>query len=188
MPETSVSLLERLRVCPDEGSWHRLVRLYTPWIGDWLRRHGLGPADAEDVVQDVMAVLVQELPNFHHDLRRGAFRRWLRSVTLNRLRVFWRRRPPAGAAEASLAQLEDENSDLSRLWEREHDRHVVRRLLELLEGDFEPSTWQAFRLLMFEGRTTAETAAQLGLSPVAVRLAKSRVLRRFRQEIAGLLD
>jgi hypothetical protein len=41
---------------------------------------------------------------------------------------------------------------------------------------------------MFEGQTTAQTAARLGLSPVAVRLARSRVLRRFRTEIAGLVD
>ena len=50
------------------------------------------PADADDLTQEVVAVLVRELPSFHHDLRRGAFRRWLRGGVLNRLRPFWRAR------------------------------------------------------------------------------------------------
>jgi RNA polymerase sigma-70 factor (ECF subfamily) len=191
MPETPISLLERLRLRPDEQSWQRLVELYTPWIQDWLRRQGLAAADVEDLVQDVLVVLVKELPAFRHDLRRGAFRRWLRGITLNRLRLFWRGRrrqatPPG--LESLLANLEDPDSDLSRAWDREHNAHVVRRLLELLEGDFEPSTWRAFRMVVLEGRPAAEAARALGLSPVAVRIAKSRVLSRFRGEIEGLTD
>jgi RNA polymerase sigma-70 factor (ECF subfamily) len=194
MPDTPISLLERLRLRPDAASWARLVDLYTPLIRGWLRRHALQDSDADDLTQEVLAVLVREVPNFRHDLRRGAFRRWLRQVTVNRLRVFWRSRrdrPAAGAAAdlgSVLDQLEDPHSGLSRLWEREHDLHVAARLLELLEPEFEPPTWRAFRLLVLEGRPTADVAAELGLSPNAVRIAKSRVLRRFRQEADGLMD
>ena len=38
------------------------------------------------------------------------------------------------------------------------------------------------------GRGRPELAAELGLSVDAVYTAKSRVLRRLRQELAGLLD
>ena len=194
MPDTPISLLERLRLRPDAASWRRLVDLYTPLIRTWLRRHALQDPDADDLTQDVLGVLVRELPNFRHDLRRGAFRRWLRTVTVNRLRVFWRSqrgRPLSGGGSDLghvLDQLADPDSGLSRLWDREHDLHVARRLLELLEPEFEPATWRAFRLLVLEGRATAEVAAELGLSPNAVRIAKSRVLRRFRQEADGLID
>jgi RNA polymerase sigma-70 factor (ECF subfamily) len=194
MPDTPISLLERLRLRPDSASWRRLVDLYTPLIRTWLRRHALQDPDADDLTQEVLGVLVRELPNFRHDLRRGAFRRWLRTVTVNRLRVFWRsqRGHPLAGHSADLGhvldQLADPDSGLSRLWEREHDLHVARRLLELLEPEFEPATWRAFRLLVLEGRPTAEVAAELGLSPNAVRIAKSRVLRRFRQEADGLID
>lgn len=41
MPDTPISLLERLRLRPDEESWQRLVDLYTPLIRDWLRRYQL---------------------------------------------------------------------------------------------------------------------------------------------------
>jgi RNA polymerase sigma-70 factor (ECF subfamily) len=193
MPETPHSLLERLRTGPDDTSWQKLVALYRPWLTAYLRRQNLPAGDVDDLIQDTLAILVKELPQFRHDLRRGAFRRWLRNITLNRLRLYWRARRPVSPAddariETWLAQLEDPQSDLSRRWEEEHNVHVIHRLLELLEGDFEPRTWQAFCKVTLEGKSTAETAQELAMSPVAVRIAKSRVLTRFRQEIAGLLD
>jgi RNA polymerase sigma-70 factor (ECF subfamily) len=194
VPDTPISLLERLRLRPDGASWQRLVDLYTPLIRNWLRRYDLDGADADDLTQEVMQVLVRELPNFRHDLRTGAFRRWLRNVTVNRLRIFWRgRRARPVAAGGSdfghmLDQLEDPGSGLSRLWDEEHDRHVAHRLLELIEPEFEPTTWRAFRGLVLESKRTADVAAELGLTPNAVRIAKSRVLGRFREEIDGLLD
>jgi RNA polymerase sigma-70 factor (ECF subfamily) len=194
MPDTPVSLLERLRLRPDDASWRRLVDLYTPLIHNWLRRYCLDASDTDDLTQEVMQVLVRELPNFRHDLRTGAFRRWLRNVTVNRLRVFWRGRSSRSLATGDsdfgrvLDRLEDPNSSLSRLWDQEHDRHVARRLLELIEPEFEAATWRAFRGLVLEGKSTADVAAELGATPNAVRIAKSRVLSRFREEIDGILD
>ena len=192
MIDTSVSLLERVRLRSDAEAWRRLVELYEPLLNGWLRRYSVPPADAADVVQEVLAVLVRELPEFRHDLRRGAFRRWLRNILLNRLRAFWRSRRRAGEsggeAEAILGRLEDPSEGLERLWEQEHDRHVLVGLTELLRKEFEPVTWDAFRLAALEGRPYPEVAAALGLSVNAVRIAKSRVLKRMRQEAEGLID
>jgi RNA polymerase sigma-70 factor (ECF subfamily) len=190
---TPISLLERLRLRPDAESWQRLVDLYAPLVGGWLRAQSVQPADADDLTQEVLGTLVRELPTFRHDLRQGAFRRWLRGIMLNRLRAFRRaRRPvPAGgdpSLERALDRLEEPDSDLSRRWDEEHDRHVVRRLLQLIEPEFEPATWQAFQLVVLEGKPTREAAAALALTPNAVRIAKSRVLARFRREIDGLID
>jgi RNA polymerase sigma-70 factor (ECF subfamily) len=191
--ETSISLLERLRLRPDAAAWQRLIDLYTPLIAGWLRRQDVQAADVDDLTQEVLGILVRELPHFHHDLRPGAFRRWLRTIVVNRLRTFWRARGPRAVGgdefrEQVLDRLEDPDSDLSRLWDEEHDRHVVRRLLKLLQPEFEPTTWSAFRMLVLEGMPTRQAAAALGLTPNAVRIAKSRVLARFRQEIDGLID
>jgi RNA polymerase sigma-70 factor (ECF subfamily) len=192
MPETPASLLERLRLHPDEAGWQRLVDLYRPWLTGYLRRQNLASQDVDDLIQDTMAILVQQLPHFRHDLRRGAFRRWLRNITLNRLRVFWRTRRSSAAGhaaiEALLNQWEDPNSDLTKRWDEEHNLHIVQRIVELLEPEFEPRTWQAFRKVALEGRKTAEVAAELGMSALAVRIAKSRILARCREEIAGLID
>jgi RNA polymerase sigma factor (sigma-70 family) len=191
MVDTSLSLLERLRLRPDAEAWQRLVELYEPLLNGWLRRYAVPPADAADLVQEVLTVLVRELPEFRHDLRRGAFRRWLRNILLNRLRAFWRTRRRAGGAgdaEEMLGRLEDPSGGLERLWDQEHDRYVLVRLTELLRKEFEPVTWDAFRLAALEGRPYPDVAAALGLSVNAVRIAKSRVLKRMRQEAEGLID
>src|SRR5262249_1928760 len=124
MAETSVSLLERLRLQPDAASWQRLVDLYEPLIRGWLRRYAVSDNDADDLTQDVMAVVVRELPHFEHNQRHGAFRSWLRTITVHRLRAAWRGRKtrPEATGESDflkvLDQLEDPASDLSRLWDR----------------------------------------------------------------------
>jgi RNA polymerase sigma-70 factor (ECF subfamily) len=194
MSGTSVSLLERLRRQPDAASWQRLVAVYTPLIEGWLRRHLLPDADTDDLVQEVLAVVVRELPRFEHSRRPGAFRSWLRTITAHRLGDFWRARHnrPEATGDSDflkrLAQLEDPASGLSRLWDEEHDRHVVSRLLEMIRPHFQPATWRAFQGVMLEGQPAAAVAAQLGTSVNAVLLAKSRVLRALRREARGLID
>jgi RNA polymerase sigma-70 factor (ECF subfamily) len=190
--ETPYSLLERLREKPDGVSWKRLVDLYTPLIERWLRQQAVSPDEIDDFVQEVMGVVVREMAEFRHSNRKGAFRRWLRTITVNRLRGYWRSKPrkvlAAGRVEIEfqLTQLEDPTSALSRLWDKEHDEFVARRLLELLEPEFTASTWQAFRRQVMDEMKPAQVAKELGLTTNAVLIAKSRVLRRLRQEIKGL--
>lgn len=168
--------------------------LYTPVIHGWLRRHRLPDADVEDLSQDVLATVVQELPRFHHDGRPGAFRRWLRVVTVNRLRALWRSRRSRPQATGNsdflhvLDQLADPDSPLSRIWDQEHDQHLARRLLQMAEPDFEPTTWRAFYRVALEEAPAAAVAQELRISVNAVLLAKSRVLRRLRQEVGELVD
>jgi RNA polymerase sigma-70 factor (ECF subfamily) len=194
MMDTPRSLLERLRLQPDEESWNRLIALYTPLLQGWLQQVGINGADAEDLLQEVFTTLVREIASFEHNQRSGAFRRWLRTILVNRLRGFLRdqrtRPQPASSSEAQtlLASLEDPASELSRLWDRQHDTFIARRLLELIEPEFAASTWQVFRMQVIDGRPPAEVAEALGLSLDAVYTAKSRVLRRLRREIEGLAD
>jgi len=156
MSETSFSLLNRLRLQPDAESWRRLVDLYTPLIHAWLRRHSVPTADADDLTQEVMSVVVRELPHFKHNQQRGAFRNWLRTITVNRLRVLWRSRQtrPIATGDSDflkmLDELEDPGSNLSRAW-----------LMELVEPHFEPATWQAFRRVVMDGLKAAVVAAEL---------------------------
>ena len=193
--ETSHSLLERLRQPPcDEAAWKRLVDLYTPLIHQWLRRYDVRPQDVDDLTQEVLRTVHRELPAFEHNRHLGAFRSWPRRIAVNRMRAFWkqRRSQAVGTADSAieqrLAELEDPASGLSHLWDQEHDRYVLRRLLEVAEPEFAPSTWQAFQRLAVDGRPAAEVAAELGTTVNAVLLAKSRVLRRLRQEARGLVD
>jgi RNA polymerase sigma-70 factor (ECF subfamily) len=191
--ETSLSLLERLRDGSDQAAWQRLDAIYRPLIQRWLMRDPDLADEADDILQEVMQVLVRELPGFQRQ-RTGSFRRWLRVVTAHRVLAHQRARrgrPQAlGAAveESPLALLKDPASDLSKLWDREHDQHVLRRLLELVEPQFEQATLAAFRRVVFDELPAAKVAEELNMSISAVYLAKSHVLKRLRQEAQGLVD
>jgi RNA polymerase sigma factor (sigma-70 family) len=190
---TSASLLERARNGADGTSWQRLVELYTPLLRSWLQRNGVPDADAEDLLQEVFAVLVRKLPDFDYDPARGSFRSWLRTILAHVCQAFWRNRykhPAAAGGSDALRQfqeLADPGSQLSRLWDREHDLRVAERLLQLVQGDFAETTWQAFRRVVIDGVGASEAAQELGLSVNAVLIAKSRVLRRLEEEGRGLI-
>jgi RNA polymerase sigma-70 factor (ECF subfamily) len=148
----------------------------------------------DDLVQEIFMAVVRGLPAFSHSGRRGAFRSWLRTIAHNYSCDYWKapaRRaaaPGEGAATTALGLLEDPDSALNRYWDEEHDRYVLRCLLELVELEFEPTTLQAFRLVALEGSSGAAAAGELGLSIAAVYAARSRVLRRLRVLAEGLLD
>jgi RNA polymerase sigma-70 factor, ECF subfamily len=185
MDQTSLTLLERFRGAGDSGAWSSLLSIYVPLLEQWLRGHNLQQADAQDLLQEIVVVMLKELPAFEHNGRVGAFRNWLRQIMVNCLRSFWRSRKAAQGDDAlkSLAdELEDPGSGLNGQWEREHDEFVLCRLTELIEPEFEPKTWMAFRRTVLTGEPAAAVAIELGISPNAVLLAKSRVLRRLREE------
>jgi RNA polymerase sigma-70 factor, ECF subfamily len=188
MTNTSATLLQRLLNQGDDGAWTRLNLLYTPLIRAALSRHLPQPADVDDVAQQVFIVVMQKLPEFRHNGRPGAFRAWLRGICVNRVRMFWRTRPATVPdPEAALRQLEDPESALSRQWDREHDEFVFRQALEMIKGEFKQATWQAFCRVALDSAEPEAVAAELGLTVNAVFIAKSRVLRRLREEFDGLL-
>jgi RNA polymerase sigma-70 factor (ECF subfamily) len=190
-PSTSVSLLARAQA-HDPDAWRRLVDLYGPLVYHWCRRGRLGPEDTADVFQEVFGSVAQHLPAFHRDRAGDTFRGWLRTITSNKLRDLFRARqgqqPAAGGSEAlrtlqavpdPLAAGDDPEEENLASWR-------VRQALGWIERDFEERTWRAFRLARLEGRDTAEVAAELGVSPAAVRKACYRVMDRLRQELEGL--
>jgi len=194
MNETSTSLLEILRDRPDDTHWRRLVDLYSPLIRHWLGRHALLDADTDDLVQEVLCVVVRRMPEFHKFPRTGSFRCWLRTITANCLRDFWRARRirPRATGDSDfqemLEQLHDPNTGMSHQWDQEHDRFIMRRLLQNLRPEFQDQTWSAFEKLVIDGSTPNEVAAELGITVNAVFIAKSRVLSRLRQEAKGLVE
>jgi RNA polymerase sigma-70 factor (ECF subfamily) len=192
MSATRQSLLFRARG-GDQDAWQDLADLYRPLIVGWLRHQGVPGNEVDDLVQDILLTVVQSLPSFSHSGRAGAFRAWLRTITHNRTCDFWRgharQAHAAGGSGADvLRQLEDPDSELNRQWDEEHDRYVLRCLLELMAEEFEPATMSAFRRIALEGADSAEVARELGLSVGAVYAAKSRVLQRLRREAEGLID
>jgi RNA polymerase sigma-70 factor (ECF subfamily) len=78
---------------------------------------------------------------------------------------------------------------MSLIWNREHDRYLLRQLLSVAEPHFQPNTWTAFCRTASEGGAKPEVVAQeMGISKNAVIVAKCRVLSSLRQEFDGLIE
>jgi RNA polymerase sigma-70 factor (ECF subfamily) len=188
---TSLSLLDRARL-RDEPSWSRLVTLCGPLVEAWCVRGGARREDAADLAQEVFLAVWGGLADFQ---RRGpgSFRAWVRGITRHKLLDYYRRagRHPAAAAGGSTAYGQmQEVADPAPGSDEDADEvsGLYHRALELVRGEFEERTWQAFWLSAVEGLDSPAVAAKLGMSAVAVRIAKSRVLARLRAEAGDLID
>ena len=189
---TSRSLLERVKA-DDAAAWDRLVTLYAPLVFAWCRRWDLQEQDTADIFQEVFQAVARHISSFRKSQPGDTFRGWLRAITRNKIHDHFRRlgREPGGVggtdAQTRLAQLpapspaeEDGPSG------DEAERGLFYRGLDLIRGDFEDRTWQAFWRTAVEGRSPRDVGADLGMSPGAVRVAKCRVLQRLREELGDL--
>jgi RNA polymerase sigma-70 factor (ECF subfamily) len=188
MHSTPVSLLERLRWPQDQEAWERFVHLYTPLLCHWARRLEMQGQDAADLVQDVFTVLVQKLPAFQYDPGKR-FRGWLWAVTLNCRRARCRNKGVSVQAGDPAVMRQAITADAADAFaEEEYHQYLTRRALELMQAEFQATTWKAFWEIVVNERPAAEVAGELGLTENAVYLAKGRVMRSLRRELQGVFD
>jgi RNA polymerase sigma-70 factor (ECF subfamily) len=186
---TSITLLERVRA-RDEAAWQRLVHLYAPLVTRWCNHWGIKDHDADDVQQEVFQAVAAGLEVFRRDRSGDTFRGWLRGITRHKLLDHFRRRgnqPEAqGGTDAHLRLQQIADSDLPEDTEEDLGG-LYHRALELVKSEFENRTWEAFWRAAIDRHAPADIALELGVTPAAVRKAKSRVLHRLRQEIGDLI-
>jgi RNA polymerase sigma-70 factor (ECF subfamily) len=107
-------------------------------------------------------------------------------VTLNRWRDLTRRAAvrPRTADSAALEAVAG-SDHLAVVITTEDRAFLVRRALQVMRTDFEPTTWRACWERVAAGRPAAEVAAELGVGVAVVYSATYRVIRRLRSELAG---
>lgn len=191
---TSTGLLQRAAQ-RQADAWDKLVSLYGPLVYRWCRRWGLQPKDAENIGQDVFLRVWQGLGTFRREANRGSFRGWLYRITRNRFLDHLREQkksiqPDGGsAALARLQELADdaEERELAET-SREDESILYRKAIDLIRSEFSDRDWDAFAHVVLLGRRPADVAAVMNISTNIVYLAKSRVLRRLREEFGDLID
>jgi RNA polymerase sigma-70 factor (ECF subfamily) len=169
------------------AAWERFVQLFMPLLCYWARSLGLHGTDAEELVENVFAVLADKVPQLLFGPAPG-FRGWLWSVTLQ---VFHARHGQPNGSHSSRTEglpAQPDAEPAGGLGAKEYSQYLVQRALELLREEFQPATWNAFWQFAVAGRPADEVARDLDLSVSDVYLAKGRVLRRVRTHLAGLLD
>jgi RNA polymerase sigma factor (sigma-70 family) len=182
---TRPSLLVRLRDPRDAESWETFVRVYAPVVFAYCRRAGVQDADAADVTQEVLAQVARSIRGFDYRPERGRFRDWLRTVTRHKLARHFRKPAPTEAVDGLETVVA---ADPDPAWDEAFNARVLQAALEHARPAFEPATWRAFELTWLAGRPAQEVAAEVGLAIDAVYAAKSRVLKRLREEVLLLAE
>ncbi len=72
-PETSESMLLRVRDPQDQSAWDRFDALYRPVVYRVARRAGWQHSDAEDLTQRVMVSVAKAIPDWQRDPNKVAF-------------------------------------------------------------------------------------------------------------------
>ncbi len=195
MPDapTSLSLIARARL-DDPDAWREMSNVYGPLVYHWCRRAGLQSCDAADATQNVLTSVSRSINSFHKHESSGSFRAWLWTITRNEINLHFRKAKHVPNAIGG-SHAADWIASLPTKEPKEFDEPqppgkisgLLLRCLELVQQEFQPNTWKAFRLTAMEGRTSEEAGRELGMKPNSVRKAKSRVIQRLRAKFEGIV-
>jgi RNA polymerase sigma factor (sigma-70 family) len=193
MPDsgTRVTLLGRLRRDPtNAAAWGEFVDHYGGKIYQWCRKWHLQEADAQDVTQNVLLKLAQKMKQFTYDPKRS-FRSWLKTLTHHAWSDFLRTRQRAGLGSGDshveeILHSAEAREDLDKHLEQEFDRELLEEALVRVRLRVAPQTWQAFSLTALDGLSGAEAAERIPMQVAQVFVARRRVQKMLREEIARL--
>lgn len=187
-PETRYSLIARLERTDDGEAWREFVAIYRPAVYRIARRRGLQHADAEDLSQQVFTKVRRAIGSWQPDPARGRFRSWLGKIAQNATINALSRRP-RDAAIGGTSVFEVLHQQFGRdacqldMMELEFRRSLFRWAAARIRDEFREPTWKAFWLTTVEGEEIQATASALGMSVGSVYAARSRIIRRLKQEI-----
>ena len=194
---TRQSLLSRLRDWQDQDGWREFFDTYWRLIYNVARKSGLADAEAQDVVQNTFIYLSRRMPKFRYDRGRGSFKSWLCRVTRSRIAVFCRR---AESREPSLPDLALEDDDanvwesipdpagdrLDEIWQREWEDNLVKAALRRVRAKVSAEQLMIFELAALGEVPLKQVARKLDVSLMQVYLARHRVGKLFKEEVARL--
>ena len=185
--QTSPTLLAKIQD-RDQEAWSRFVRLYGELVYQWCRNAGLQPDDAADVSQEVFQIISAKIDRFDAGRKSsGAFRSWLWGITrleiLDHARAGVRQPVGAGGTDANIVigKLEDETGEPDSVNGVTAKQLLLKNALEILEPQFDSTTWQSFWRMTIKGDSAKEIGEELGLKSPAVRQGKYRVINKLRE-------
>jgi RNA polymerase sigma factor (sigma-70 family) len=189
---THASLLGRLyrSGAADQDAWREFVERYGRRIYNWCRRWQLQDADAEEVTQRVLVLLLAKMKDFVYDPSRS-FRAWLKTVTHHAWRNLVTRRQHVLSGGGHSGQWEqlltvEAREDLVERLEREFDHELLEEAMIRVRLRVAPHNWEAFRLVAIRGEDPREVAQRLEMRIAHVYAARSSVQRLVRREIEVL--
>lgn len=189
-PETRSTLLHQIRSADDREAWEEFTLIYKPVIYRMARRRGMQDADAQDLVQTVLVQVSGAIARWEKSPEKR-FRHWLRRVIKNAVITALTRGPKDIAVGGSdihdlFAARCDTEQNVEQEMRIEYKREQYLRAASNVRSDVSNDTWYPFELTVIEGMACSEAAALTGKSIGTVYAARSRVMRRIRDEVKRL--
>lgn len=184
---THTTLLRGLQAGAEPGAWGEFVRRYGALVRSAAARHGLQPADADDVLQDVLIGLTQALPGFEYNPARARFRTFLQRIVQRTIFRRFRKKSRENGID-SLNELADAERHADEAWEADWRQYHLARAMETIEVEFSPRDRGIFAIYVGQQRSAAETAAALSVPIEQVYQAKSRILSRLSALVAAQIE
>jgi RNA polymerase sigma factor (sigma-70 family) len=184
---THLSLLWRVRDTSDCDAWAEFAERYRDSLLRFCRGQGLQQADAEDVVQVVLAGLARSMPSFAYSPERGRFRDYLYRCTRNAIALLSSRARLAQRLPAEDPADERPGADSRQAWEQEWIAHHYRLAMQQVRDTFDPRSVEIFDLSL-AGCPVGDLAERFGTTTQAVHKVRQRIRARLEQLIARQLQ
>ena len=186
-PETSHSLIARVKDLGDGAAWVEFLGIYQPVVFRMARRRGLQDADSQDVMQQVFLSISKSIEGWIPGDLQPPFRAWLTTIARNAITKALTRRPrDAATGSTSMVELLHAQSDPQETTAEilaEARKELVRWATEQIRTEFSETTWNVFWLTAIEGVPIAEVAKSIGRSAGAVYVARYRVIARLKEKV-----
>ena len=190
---TSMTLLDKARQ-HDEAAWETIVKLYAPLVYRWCKRAGMSYHDIENLSQEVFTIAYRKLDRFQKESDSDSFRGWLYRLVRNK-RIDWLRKhkndvDAIGGSQIMMLQQQipdytaEESDEMDE--SDQEELFLFNQAIQLIRQEFGPRDQRIIEALLCENQDPREVAVQLGISRNTIYIVKSRVMRRLREEFAGL--
>ena len=195
---TRKSLLGRLKNWEDNESWREFFDTYWKLIYAFAIQRGLSHEEAQEVVQETVVAVAKNIGKFTYDPKACAFKTWLLGVTRSKIANHYARRArqPAAAASGSpddssgtgaLARIPDEQSgQWDKAWDAEWEKNLMDAAIQRVKRSVPIEHYQMFDLFVLKHWPAKDVAKTLRVTIAHVYVAKHRISKLIRQEVAAL--
>jgi RNA polymerase sigma-70 factor (ECF subfamily) len=192
---TRYSLLSRLQNWEDQESWRVFFDTYWRLIYSVALKSGLRQTEAEEVVQETIICVAKHIQKFQCEPQRGSFKGWLCNLTRWRIADQFRKRTGLLQGESgeavrkyqpleSVRELGDESGAVD--WDKEWQANLLQAAMHRVKSRVKEEQYQLFDFCVVKQWPVRRIVQTLGVSAARIYLAKYRITRLLRKEVARL--
>jgi RNA polymerase sigma factor (sigma-70 family) len=189
--QTSKTLLLRIKAASKrsdhDDAWREFAAVYQPFVKAWCRKRRLSEFDAEDVSNRILIKVWRAIQTFEYEPAKGGFRRWLAVVGKNAINDFLKeesRNPARGSGDTEVQALLGNQAAESFSQQLQEFCQIAAlcEIEDVVRAEVNPVAWQCYWQRTYEGKSTREVAAQLGLTVSNVDKKVWEVKTKLRQQ------